>query len=348
VKILFVISSLGSGGAERVVVNLANYLTKRHQVVIATFSNESSFYQLDQKVKHLKLDLLKESKNVIETIFNSIKRVLTLSNLIKKENPDVVVSFMTHTNFLTILAGKIARKPVVFSERIAYDFYGKRINFLKKVLYPLGKALVVQTKEDAKNYPFVKNVKVIPNPISFDVDGVGKKEKMVLAVGRLEKQKGFDSLIEVFSTIDTDYELLIVGEGSQRASLEALIEKFGAKNIKLLGRREDIWQLYNRAAIFVLSSQREGFPNVLIEAMACGCGVVSYDCPYGPSEIIQNGKNGLLVPNQNKKELKKAIELLMEREELRNNLGQNAMLVQKRFSIEKIGGVWEEVLHECR
>ena len=166
---------------------------------------------------------------------------------------------------------------------------------------------------------------------------------MVLGVGRLEEQKNFKLLIKVFSQIQTDWKLFIAGDGTQKEELEKMIKK---DNIKLIGIRKDIFDFYKKASIFVLSSKKEGFPNALIEAMACGCACVAFDCPYGPSEIIENYKNGILVENQNEEKLKEAIELLIKDENLRKKLAKEAVKVKEKYSIEKIADGWENAIEE--
>jgi len=342
-KILFIISSLNSGGAERVVSLLANYFIKNHQVTIATFSNNEPFYTLDKNIIHKKLDLLKNSTTTFDKIKNIFYRIKSLKMFFKQENPDIVISFMTHTNILSIIASKLNNQKIIISERIAYDFYNSNIlNLIRKCIYPFANTLITQTKADKENYKFLNNVEVIYNPISF-IDCDIKKENIILAVGRLDKQKGFDTLIDVFNQIDTNWQLIIAGDGKEKVNLEKLIYK---NNIKLIGNQKDIFKWYEKSSIFVLSSKKEGFPNVLLEAMSCGCAVVSFDCPYGPSEIIEHNKNGLLVENQNKEELKKAIELLIKNKSLRDKLSKEAIKVKEKYSIEKIAKEWENIINK--
>ncbi len=346
-KILFVISSLSSGGAERVMSILANEFAKSNEVTIVTLSKSESFYNLDRSIKHIKLDLLKSSNNILETIINSLNRLRVLVKVFKRENPDVVISFMTHTNILATIAAKISNKKIIISERIAYDYYGSKIlNTFRKFIYPLSDAFITQTQADLKNYIFLKNSYVIYNPIEIkNFDTNIKKENIVLGVGRLDKQKGFDLLIRAFCKIkDSNWKLVIAGEGDERDRLERLIKELKATNIELIGRTKEIFKWYKKASIFALSSNKEGFPNVLIEAMTFGCAVVSFDCPYGPGEIIQNGVNGLLIENQNEESLKEAIELLIKDKELREKLSLEAIKAKERYSIEKIANEWHRVI----
>lgn len=348
-KILFVISSLSHGGAERVLVNIANHLSLKHEVSIATFASTPSFYPLDKKVQHITLDLMKPSRTIIETLLNTFKRLRILSETIKTINPDMVISFMTHTNILSILAAKWANRKIIISERIAYCFQTNWLTRLaRRAIYPLCDYLVTQTLHDAKNYDFVKNVVTIYNPLltpSFFV----QKEKIILAVGRLEKQKGFDKLIKAYSLLPkNDWELWIVGEGQERDSLEKQISELKMQNIQLLGVQKNIFDYYARASIFVLSSEKEGFPNALLEAMSCGCACISFDCPYGPREIITDTINGILVENQNVEQFTQAIYTLINDAHTREMLSQKAIKIRQQYAIEYIVEKWENIMYLVR
>ncbi|MBT8763036.1 glycosyltransferase family 4 protein [Desulfohalobiaceae bacterium Ax17] len=346
-KIVFIISSLGSGGAERVLTLIANYLSNKYTVTIITLSSEKPFYKIDKKIKLIQLDLLKISRNKFESLYNTVKRILILKKTLKQVNADVNISFMTHTNILSIIASKLNQQKIIASEDIEYYYYNNKfLFFIRKIVYKFSDFLIVKTFADKKNYDFLKKVCVIGNPlpsISFKIDS--KKEPFILAVGRLDKQKGFDTLIEVYSKIDTDWKLYIAGEGKERENLQSLIKSLKLENrVILLGIREDIFEWYAKASIFVLSSRKEGFGNVLIEAMAFGCAVVSFDCPYGPNEIIQDGVNGLLIENQNSQALAGAIKKLIDDQVLREKLSQEALKVRETYHIKKIIGAWEEVI----
>lgn len=346
-KILFVISSLSHGGAERVLVNIANCLCLKHDVIIATFANTPSFYPLDKKVKHITLDLMKPSRTIIETLFNTFKRLRILSRTIKTVNPDMVISFMAHTNILSILAAKWVRHKIIISERTIYNFYSSwLLNALKRIIYPWCDYLVTQTLQDSNNYNFVTNITTIYNPIIIpSLSITSQKEKIILAVGKLDKQKGFDKLIKAFSLLpQNNWELWIVGEGQERGSLEKQISELEMPNIKLLGVQKNIFDYYARASIFVLSSEKEGFPNALLEAMSLGCACISFDCPYGPREIITDKINGILIENQNVKQLTQAIHALINDAHTREMLSQEAIKIRQQYAIEHIVEKWEEII----
>ena len=172
---------------------------------------------------------------------------------------------------------------------------------------------------------------------------------MVLAVGRLVPQKGFDILIQSFASSQArnkQWKLIILGEGVERSSLHALIEKEGLqRQIELPGVVSEPWKWFNRARVFVLSSRFEGFPNALIEAMAMGCPTVATDCHSGPSEIIRHGHNGMLVPVDDIDALTAALDDLTEHPNRSEQLALEAMQVRKKFSADHVMAQWEELIH---
>jgi glycosyltransferase involved in cell wall biosynthesis len=145
----------------------------------------------------------------------------------------------------------------------------------------------------------------------------------------------------------SDYKLLIVGEGSERKKFESLINRLNLNSkIFLEGRKTNVFEYYNRAKIFVLTSKHEFFSNVILETMSYGCAVVSFDCPYGPGEIIENEKNGILVENQNIDELAKNLQRLIDNKKLRDKLSKEAIKVREKYDIKKIANEWDKLIKE--
>ncbi len=346
-KIAFIISSLSSGGAERVLSLLANSFSRNNEVYILTFSNDESFYQLHQNIKHIKLNLLKESKTFSDSFKNSLSRFFAIKKELRNLNVDIIVSFMTHTNILSTIASKLNHQKIIISERIAYDFHqSKLLNILRKIVYRYADLLIVQTHADKDNYKFIKNVEVIYNPLKLS-NLKTKKERIVLAVGRLEKQKGFNKLIEAFSQIDSrGWSLCIAGDGLEKKNLQKQIETLELNNVQLIGKRKDIFEWYARSSIFVLSSEKEGFPNVLLEAMGSGCACLSFNCPFGPSEIIKNGINGILVEDQNLSKFSQELQKLINDDELRDKLSYEAIKIKNCYSLEKIMNEWSQLMNK--
>lgn len=343
-KLCFVIYSLGNGGAERVLTTLSNYFINKYDVTIIIFNDEKSFYKLDEKIKIVSLNSDNNSKNIFDAIKNNIGTIIKLTKTIKKVNSDIVISFMTTSNILSILACKILNKPIIISERTNYDFLSSRIwKIIRKILYPFCTHLVVQSDYDLRKYNFVKNVSIIENPLFINnFTEQTQRKDYFLAVGRLDKVKGFDMLIDAYSKLDTHWELKIVGEGDERKALERQIKKLDLSDkVELLGRKSDVEKYYYEAGVFILSSRMEGYPNALIEAMACGCPCISFDCKTGPSSIIENEKNGFLIETENVQALSKAMYKLSLSEQNRQKLSIKALEIRENLNIEKISEKWE-------
>jgi GalNAc-alpha-(1->4)-GalNAc-alpha-(1->3)-diNAcBac-PP-undecaprenol alpha-1,4-N-acetyl-D-galactosaminyltransferase len=358
-KINFVISSLGNGGAERVLAKMANFWVERgHDVKIITFSDDTeSFYILNNKINVLGLNLKKQSVSILGGIVNNIKRIKILRNVLVSGNPDIVISFMDTTNILTILSLLTTGLPLIVSERIN-PLYNNTISLgwklLRWLLYPLASKIVIQT-EDILNC-FKKGIRkkciIIGNPVTkpaFDYP-IQKDTRRIIALGRLCNQKGFDILVDSFKLVlntNMEWKLFIFGEGPDRSFLQSKIDSLDLQDkVILAGITQDPNLEISKSEIFVLSSRFEGFPNALCEAMACGIPIISTDCPSGPSEIVQDHINGLLVPVENVHKLAEALNELIQDPQKREFLGENAKSIVNKYSIQSIMDKWENVINE--
>ncbi|WP_201353781.1 glycosyltransferase family 4 protein [Hydrogenimonas urashimensis] len=351
-KIVMFIYSLSGGGAERVMVSLANYwVQKNNEVSIFTIKKDNQIaYNLHKKIKICSLGIDTESNNFTKAFLFNIKRINIFSNVMKKEQPDIVISFNTTANILTTIAAKITNTPIIISERT----YHKRVQtgiwkFLSRLTYPLSNGLVVLSPEDYEYYNFHPNRIIIKNPIGIQPPTnikLEEKENIILGVGRLHKVKGFDMLIEAFAkTQNKNWKLIILGEGSERKNLETLIYKFKlSSKIKLVGQVNDVHTYYKKASLFVLSSRNEGFPNALVEAMAYGCAPISFDCKTGPNTIIKQNDNGVLIEAANIEMLSKELNCLMNNKEKRLSYGKKAMEISKELNISSISKQWEQFI----
>lgn len=363
-RIALVISSLEAGGAQRVLTLLANiWVSSGRQITIITLSGEAEtpFFRLDQNVERMALDLVKTSRNAVEGLIANIRRLVHLRRAIQKAEPDIVISFIETINVLTLVATIGLRVPVVVSERIDPHAWrvGRVWNILRRLSYRRASAIVVQTKRAGAFFRgrLARRVVVIPNPVvgwQAMEQRCSQREMStsILAIGRLEGQKGFDLLISAFVPVrmqHAEWKLVIVGEGPERGQLERQIAALGLGNsVELAGSVRDPGVFLQGTALFVLSSRVEGFPNVLCEAMAAGVPVVSFDCPSGPSEIIRDGVDGLLVPPGDVNALSRAIDKLISDEATRIRLGQRAIEIRERFRLEKIVGMWDKVLEVAK
>ena len=357
--IVFFSGELQQGGAERVIVTLANFWAKRQsKIIIITIDGKPSFYPLDMQVEHIKLGLTEDSRgNVWRGIKENGKRVINLRQLLRIKKVDVLISFITDANIIALIASFGLGIKVLVSDRTSpyaeWDFTNHYKLYLKKCIYRLASYVVVQTEKVTTYYHnWLPSRKIIvinnPLPAIFCTNIVEKnlQKFLILAVGRLQTEKNFGLLIESFSQINSvGWSLVIVGEGNEREKLSQLIkEKKAELNIQLVGSATNMIDWYSQASIFVLSSLFEGYPNVLIEAMAMGLPVISTNCDYGPSEIIENGKNGLLVPMDNVEAMRNTLEKLMANATLRTKMGIEAQKIREKLNIEQIAKQWEALM----
>ena len=346
-KIVFVISSLDIGGAEKILTTLANHFDNiGHNITIIMTSSNKPYFRLNSTINLVSIDTKSSNRvNNILLLISSLKREILLSEA------DIVISFMSEMNILALIASRLASKPIIVSERSAFDFLDIKPIWkkIRRVAYPFVNGLVVLTDADKDRYSFVKNRYKIENPLILKENHSDiKREKIILAVGRLNEVKGFDLLIKSFSKLNRDgWRLLIAGEGSQRENLERLITSLDlSSTVELLGVVEDVEYYYKRASIFVLSSRTEGFPGVLCEAMGYGCAVTSFDCPSAPREIITDKKDGILVEPQNIEKLTHTMQYLVDNPNIRKKLSTNAEKISQRLSIDMIGAKWFKLIDD--
>ena len=355
-RVTFVVSALVVGGAERVLTALANGWAGRGSAVtiISLDSDElPPFFTIDPGVTTVRLDLQTDSANAAAAIMNNLRRLIRLRRAIRRTRPDVVISFMDRTNVLVLLATIDGRWPVIVADRTAGDpASGRSWRFLRRITYRRASAIVVQTEASGRVIdPWLRRRTIaIPNPVlepepPLAAGPVGGEEPhLVVALGRLVDQKGFDLLIEAFATVVRrvpDARLEIWGDGPEREALAAAIEARGlAEHVTLAGATRQPQAALARSEVFVLSSRIEGFPNVLIEAMALGRPVVAFDCTFGPAEIVRHGVDGLLVPVGDVDGLAAAVVRLLSEPETRTAMGQRAVEVRGRFAPGAILDRW--------
>ena len=335
-RIMIFIPSLGGGGAERVTSYLANYLNNECDVAVVTCSEiTSSDYYIDSKVK--------------KYIANGKRQI---RNVVKHFMPNLIIIMFAPMGISVVPAIRGMKIPFIISERNdPKNFSGKRIT---RVLYQYymtkANGLVFQTQEAADYYKRKYNgiSAIIYNPLSlnkFPDIYTGEREKVIVNVGRLHYQKNQALLIKAFDEVHKlypEYSLEIYGEGDLRGNLQKLIVSLNLESsVKLMGNRSDVLELERTKSIFVMSSDFEGMPNALIEAMALGIPVISTDCPCGgPRELIKDHVNGTLVPVGDIKALKLAIIELLEHEELARKYSDNELEIRNQLDEKKIMKQW--------
>lgn len=361
-RIALVISTFDAGGAERVMSAMANYWAEQGKdITLITLSSQSNdWYKLHPRVQRVGLDVLSISAHIGQAIRDNVRRIIRLRRALRRAHPDVVISFLDTTNVLTVMASRGLGIPLIVSERNDphQNPIGSAWSGLRSLLYRHADAVVVQSgaiRDWALRLPGIKAIYVIPNPVNPIGNGSEQASRRhssahtIAAMGRLVRQKGFDILIEAFGRCagkHSDWSLVILGEGPQRASLQTFAVDLGiADRVNLAGQFLEPATVLKRADLFVLSSRYEGFPNALLEAMACQLPVVSTDCSGGgPREIIRDGVDGILVPPEDVAALADAMDRLMTNSNERRRLGTRACEIIERFSIGRIMALWDEAV----
>ncbi len=352
-KVFLYINVLGGGGAERVVANLANQLSDHgHDVgVITSFSVSNEYY-----VKESVLRFVLDTHSYRGRIVKNYTRIKALRYILKKEKPDVLISFMAEPNTRAIIAASYLKTKVIVSVRNDpnREYSGTLGHFIGKSILPMADGCVFQTKEAQQWFPKKLQVKsnIILNQVNPDFFSVTRKQQhgRIVTLGRLSKQKNHLLLIKAFSEIVKKYpyaELHIYGEGEMFDELSASIKNMGLEEkIYLDGNTKHVKEVLAKTSIFVLPSDYEGMPNALMEAMSVGVPCISTDCPCGgPRMIITNRKNGLLFPVGEKEELVEMLDFLLADENERERIGREAKEYAKmQFDTEKIYNDWEQYL----
>jgi glycosyltransferase involved in cell wall biosynthesis len=366
--VLFLIQSLGGGGAERVTANLANHWAETGwTVTIVTMAGlHEDVYNLDPRIRRIALDLARDSQSVMAGLWNNLRRVAAVRRTLRMERPDVALGIMSTASCLLALAGSTQNCVRIGTERIYPPMLplGRAWEKVRERVYGNLDAVAALTSEganwikshtNARLVPVIFNPVLLPLPIGEPVlrpeATLDPKRQVLLSVGRLSDQKAFDRLIRTFAQLAPefpDWDLVIVGEGPLRLKLTALSQELGlAGRLHLPGRAGNIADWYRAADLFVLTSLFEGFPNVLAEAMAHGLPAVSVDCDTGPRDIISDGSDGLLVPQNNPEALVWALRRLMADDGLRREMGARAEQILDRLRLESIAGQWEELFTRC-
>lgn len=355
-KLLLVIYSLSCGGAERVASVLANAWAERgYTLTVATLDDSVPFYPLVPSVRLYPLNVTSESGGgTTSPVAGNFRRMAALRRCIRQVNPDLVVSFMTHTNVIAILAARDCGVRVVVCEHT--DPRHQKMNLswsaLRIAAYPLADAVTFLTSNVMQRWELwlAGKAQLMPNPVS--VDAASRPAKLnyarnLIAAGRLIDLKGFDMLIEAFGTIAArheDWGLTILGEGNMRSQLERQIQEVGlAGRVQLPGRVSNPHAWFAQADLFVLSSRYEGLPCALCEAMANGTPAVSFNCESGPADVIRDGVDGVLVPPGNVRALADALDHLMTDKQTRERLRSRAVEVQQRFGLQQVLEQWDRL-----
>jgi GalNAc-alpha-(1->4)-GalNAc-alpha-(1->3)-diNAcBac-PP-undecaprenol alpha-1,4-N-acetyl-D-galactosaminyltransferase len=345
----FLISSLNTGGAERVVSVLANEISINRRVIVITLSKNKPHFTLNNSIKLIQLGVSNNSSNLLEAISSNINFISKLVSIIRKYKIYHLICFMPTSNLLGIISGSFfCNIKVTISERsnpLIYK-YGIR-GQIRKILYRFANRLVVQTdfiKQYYSKYVPKSKIQVINNPVKIINNNDFKKKKIILNVGRLDSNKNQKQLIKSFHRANNmNWKLIICGEGPSRNELENLILQLKlSEHVFLKGNVQNVNDYYSNASIFAFTSFSEGFPNVVLEAMSYGCACISTNCVVGSNDMIKNNHNGFLVEINDTDTLDTKLNQLMSNEELRQKFIKNSNIKLKKYSVTDISRKWEE------
>lgn len=339
-KILFIINSLKSkSGSERVACTLANLLNQKlgYSIYILnrdTLKNEVS-YDLDSNI-----DVIKVSGS----IFQFSRKI---NGIISNISPDYVVVHNMGKLTLLYLILKIFNRG--YHKLVSLEhgsFVGRPIfiKLLSKVLYRKVETVVSLTNSDKKSFEkFHGNVVVIPNISPYPPKCKAVFPKVILSVGRLDDNKNHIALLKSWELIQSyihEWQLHIYGHGELKEYLQSYIDKNTLKNVYLKGVSDNISDVYENASIMCLTSKYEGLPMVLLEAQSFGLPIVSYDCPYGPSDVVMHGYNGYLIENNNIYEFSKYLLQFIDNPNQLEQFSKNSLIVSEKFQSDHIISIW--------
>jgi glycosyltransferase involved in cell wall biosynthesis len=370
-RIVIVVSSIATGGAERVAATLANAWVERGCDVwlVATY--------LGPRVVSYPLHPNVSVRFLSETTFRSrqprsprvLKKTRALRGILLTIRPDVVISFLTNVNVLTIIARASSGIPLIISERtdpLHDPELPLTLRLARAVSYRFADALVVQTAAAARRYGAqlrgVARMTVIHNPLPAELAAAATRARQdgaggcMIAMGRLTAEKGYPKLIQAFADAlgdDPAWQLRIWGDGPLRDEVQGVVDRLQlADRVKLCGLSKQPWTELAAAQIFALSSAYEGFPNAMLEAMALGLPCVAFDCPSGARELADGGRAARLVPCGDVAALAAALQELARDRDLRSTLGARAAsFVRSQFAQASVMADWDALIEEvigCR
>lgn len=364
-NILFFVSSMHAGGAERVAATLTSaWVRQGHRVTLApTYTRKGKlFYALDPQVR---LEWVADRMGRLgRTPLAPLVKLWALRRLVRRERPDVIVSFLTNVNVMVLMATRGMHVPVIVCERTnpaVSTSATPRLQRLRRRLYPHAAMVTVQAEASLAPMmalvPGIRRAAVVPNPLPPDLpqprtDARLSPRRRLVAMGRLVPSKRYPGLVHVFARLADrfpDWDLVIWGEGPLRTELEAAVAQAGlGERVLLPGRTSTPWREMLDSDLFVMTSEVEGFPNALIEAMALGLPCVTVDCPSGPREITRDGRDAVLVPLNDEDALERELARLMNDAATRAELGaKGAKSVRDRYGLAHVLEHWDALFRDA-
>lgn len=354
-KILFYLPSMApSGGIERVVSTIINNLCDKFEITILTNDDKESFYSINNSVKHdcLNSYIPLDMNSRVKRIFSQLKKIYMssnkLSSYLNDNNFDYI--YITHPlSHLELLLSGCEFKKIIISEHGASNNYNSIYKLIKRLSYKKCKYYCVPTKSDCEYYnqlgfPVIYTPHYRPD---LNYQSANLDSKTVLNIGRYTDDKKQLRLLNIWNSIDVsirrEWKLNIVGSGELYLKLDNFIKEHGlTKSVFLIKPQKDISEIYKDSAIFALTSRSEGFGMVLLEAAGFGLPLISFNCPSGPRDIINNN-NGFLIDNDNDELYRKNLIRMMEDRNMLETLGQGSKQLCLNWSNEKINEIWMKI-----
>jgi GalNAc-alpha-(1->4)-GalNAc-alpha-(1->3)-diNAcBac-PP-undecaprenol alpha-1,4-N-acetyl-D-galactosaminyltransferase len=362
VKLLLIIPSLGFGGAERVLLELAGNWAVSHEVHILTLTNkEEDFYPVPSNINRHRVSSENETWHDFLGVFRLVAQII---KTIKITKPDFIVSFLLKANFFSLLAGFFVRKKIIVCERniIRDPVISRRHELLRRRLYPYAYKITVQHEqiynEFIESYPFIspKKVFIAPNPIKKFLPGLENPlnlssffagfsgvDKLLIGVGRFTPVKAFKDLLYTFSLVNKErknIKLAILGEGPEYRECKELVNELLLDGyVALPGTAVDMNLWYAAADVFVTTTYYEGFPNALSESLAAGLPAIAFDAP-SLSVLIKDGINGFIAPERNREKMAEKIVFLLDNANLYAQMSKEAEKISDAYSFETINKIW--------
>lgn len=368
-KFVFAIHKLTYSGAPKIMAWLANMMSRKgHEVHIITYFSNDNMQRLDKEIVVHALNFIQSKNRIIRNTTQMYLIISELHKLVKIIRPDVFVSFLDSVGYLYLLFGRLfTNSKLIISERVDPNLYKGVFSKAKFCLMRFAHGIVFQT-DGARNFfsdnkKIFSNSVVIPNPVILSdnirelrnlVPLCKNRKKEIVSVGRLSlKQKRQDVLLKAFKIFNNrlpDYKLILYGSGNDEKEICDLIENLElTESVLLAGRIENVEEKIINAKMFVLTSDYEGIPNALIEAMSIGVPCISTDCsPGGAMLLIKNGHNGFLVPRNDIEVLSSRMLELACNESLSDNFSRESVGLEKRFSEQDIAKQWEEYFYHIK
>lgn len=354
-RIAIVIGNISfHAGTERAVTNLANMLVKNgdyYVLIISMYSlfHEKPYYELDSRIRVEHLGLKFASK--VKKFFCYLKFIKVIPQILKKHQIEYVLGTTHAINSMLVFVRFKCKK--IGCEHMNYDACPRISSFIRRICYKNLDSLVVLTSSDSRHYNFIDQRKlfIIPNSLSFTCDKPADlAHKRMIAVGRLTEQKGFDILIKAAIKIRNelpDWKIDIFGNGEDKQKLKEMISQYALSDYVFINEPvRNIKEKLLNSSLYIMSSRWEGLPMILLEAKACGLPIVSFNCPEGPADVINDNEDGFLIEPENINDLVKKVIEICKNNDLLKRFGQLSFENSSQYSELNVYQKWHKFFSE--